>query len=204
MSARIFQPADVPLLICGTDTSQQSFPLVGKPIHVAAYGIVSYTEAFFYLIFEGIALGIQPITSYNTGAGRHDRVIAVRNLGFAATLGVALLGVAFIYSQPDWLVYAFAGDNPALHPVAVNGILHYFWGLPMEGMLLVGATYFQSINRAREASMLSGSKLILISLFIFGLAKTLGVDGVWIALPLCSSVLTIWMVYALRKQRMAE
>ena len=182
----------------------KAFLWVGKPIHVAAYGIVSYTEAFFYLIFEGIALGIQPITSYNTGAGRHDRVIAVRNLAFAATLGFALLGVAFIYSQPDWLVFAFAGDNPALHPVAVNGIQHYFWGLPMEGMLLVGATYFQSINRAREASMLSGGKLILISLFIFGLAKVLGVDGVWIALPMCSTVLTIWMVYALRKQHMKQ
>ncbi len=69
----------------------------------------------------------------------------------------------------------------------------------MEGLLLVGATYFQSINRAKEASLLTGGKLILITLFIFTLAEFAGVNGVWIALPLCSSVLTTWMFFALRR-----
>ncbi len=145
----------------------KAFLLVGDALHVAAYGVVSYTEAFFYLIFEGIALGIQPITSYNTGAGRTERVIKVRNLAFAVTLLIALTGVAMLYSFPEYVVYLFAGDNPTLQPEAVNGMRLYFWGLPMEGLLLVGATYFQSINRAKEASLLTGGKLILITLFIF-------------------------------------
>ncbi len=42
---------------------------VGTSLHVAAYGVISYSEAFFYLIFEGIAMGIQPIASFNAGAG---------------------------------------------------------------------------------------------------------------------------------------
>jgi len=177
----------------------KAFLLVGDALHVAAYGVVSYTEAFFYLIFEGIALGIQPITSYNTGAGRTERVIKVRNLAFAVTLLIALTGVAMLYSFPEYVVYLFAGDNPTLQPEAVNGMRLYFWGLPMEGLLLVGATYFQSINRAKEASLLTGGKLILITLFIFTLAEFAGVNGVWIALPLCSSVLTTWMFFALRR-----
>ena len=32
--------------------------------------VISYSEAFFYLIFEGIAMGIQPIASFNAGAAR--------------------------------------------------------------------------------------------------------------------------------------
>lgn len=177
----------------------KAFLLVGDALHVAAYGIVSYTEAFFYLIFEGIALGIQPITSYNTGAGQTERVIKVRNLAFAVTLLFALFGVAMLYSFPEYVVYLFAGDNPTLQPEAVNGMQLYFWGLPMEGLLLVGATYFQSINRAKEASLLTGGKLILITIFIFTLANVAGVNGVWIALPLCSSLLTAWMLFALRR-----
>lgn len=175
----------------------KAFLWVGSAIHVAAYGIVSYTEAFFYLIFEGIALGIQPITSYNTGAGQTERVIKARNMAFAATLLVALSGVAFLYGFPDYVVYLFAGNNTTLLPEAVNGMQLYFWGLPMEGLLLVGATYFQSVNKAKEASFLTGGKLILITLFIFTLAKFVGVNGVWIALPLCSSVLTAWMIFTL-------
>ncbi|GAB3530612.1 MATE family efflux transporter [Photobacterium alginatilyticum] len=177
----------------------KAFLWVGDALHVAAYGIVSYTEAFFYLIFEGIALGIQPITSYNTGAGQTERVVKVRNLAFTVTLLFALFGVAMLYSFPEYVVYLFAGENPTLQPEAVNGMQLYFWGLPMEGLLLVGATYFQSINRAKEASLLTGGKLILITMFIFTLANVAGVNGVWIALPLCSSLLTAWMIFALRR-----
>ena len=176
----------------------KAFLMVGKPIHVAAYGIVSYTEAFFYLIFEGIALGTQPITSFNTGAGLKDRVIKARNLAFAVTLSVAFIGVAILYSLPDYVVYLFAGDNQLLQPVAINGMHLYFWGLPFEGLLLIGATYFQSINMAKEASILTGGKLILISIFIFTFAHIFGVDGVWVALPFCSLLLTSWMIYKLK------
>ncbi|MEH6534523.1 MAG: MATE family efflux transporter [Photobacterium frigidiphilum] len=178
----------------------KAFLWVGDAIHVAAYGIVSYTEAFFYLIFEGIALGIQPITSYNTGAGLHDRVIQARNIAFGVTLFIAAIGLLVIYGLSDWVVYLFAGDNPELKPEAINGMYRYFWGLPMEGLLLVGATYFQSINKAKEASILTGGKLIFISVFIFVLAKYFGVNGVWVALPICSAILTSWMIYALKKQ----
>ncbi|MCG3865981.1 MULTISPECIES: MATE family efflux transporter [unclassified Photobacterium] len=176
----------------------KAFLMVGKPIHVAAYGIVSYTEAFFYLIFEGIALGTQPITSFNTGAGLKDRVIKARNLAFAVTLAVALIGVTILYSLPDYVVYLFAGDNQLLQPVAINGMHLYLWGLPFEGLLLIGATYFQSINMAKEASILTGGKLILISIFIFTFAHIFGVDGVWVALPFCSLLLTSWMIYKLK------
>ncbi|PQJ62488.1 MATE family efflux transporter [Photobacterium angustum] len=177
----------------------KAFLMVGKPIHVAAYGIVSYTEAFFYLIFEGIALGTQPITSFNTGAGLKDRVIKARNLAFAVTLAVALIGVTILYSLPDYVVYLFAGDNQLLQPVAINGMHLYFWGLPFEGLLLIGATYFQSINMAKEASILTGGKLILISIFIFTFAHIFGVNGVWVALPFCSFLLTSWMIIKIRK-----
>ncbi|MEC6908036.1 MATE family efflux transporter [Photobacterium piscicola] len=177
----------------------KAFLLVGKPIHVAAYSIVSYTEAFFYLIFEGIALGTQPIVSFNTGAGLKDRVIKIRNLAFTITLLIAAIGVIILYSIPDTVVYMFAGNNPLLQPEAVKGMSLYFWGLPFEGILLIGATYFQAVNMPKEASLLTGGKLILISIIIFVLAYTVGVTGVWLALPTCSALLTLWMVFRLHK-----
>lgn len=34
----------------------KAFLTVGSALHVAAYGVVTYAESFFYLVFEGIAL----------------------------------------------------------------------------------------------------------------------------------------------------
>ncbi|WP_262108740.1 MATE family efflux transporter [Aeromonas sp. Marseille-Q5825] len=173
---------------------------VGSSLHVAAYGVISYSEAFFYLIFEGIAMGIQPIASFNAGAGNWQRVLRVRNLALGVTLVVALCGMIPLYLWPEGVVYLFAGDNAALLPVASLGIWLYFWGLPMEGLLLVGATYFQAINRARIASLLTGGKLVLIGGFLWGFSSLWGVAGVWLALPTCSTLLVLVMWRAMGKE----
>ncbi len=173
---------------------------VGTSLHVAAYGVISYTEAFFYLVFEGIAMGIQPIASFNAGAGHWRRVLRIRNLALGVTLGIALCAMFPLYLWPEAVVYLFAGDNATLLPVASLGIWLYFWGLPMEGLLLVGATYFQAINRARIASLLTGGKLVLIGGFLWGFSTLWGVPGVWLALPTCSSLLVLVMWRAMRRE----
>ncbi|MGL6415241.1 MATE family efflux transporter [Aeromonas veronii] len=173
---------------------------VGTSLHVAAYGVISYTEAFFYLVFEGIAMGIQPIASFNAGAGHWRRVLRIRNLALGVTLGIALCAMIPLYLWPEAAVYLFAGDNVTLLPVASLGIWLYFWGLPMEGLLLVGATYFQAINRARIASLLTGGKLVLIGGFLWGFSTLWGVPGVWLALPTCSSLLVLVMWRAMRRE----
>ncbi|MFM5360053.1 MATE family efflux transporter [Aeromonas veronii] len=173
---------------------------VGTSLHVAAYGVISYTEAFFYLVFEGIAMGIQPIASFNAGAGHWRRVLRIRNMALGVTLGIALCAMFPLYLWPEAAVYLFAGDNATLLPVASLGIWLYFWGLPMEGLLLVGATYFQAINRARIASLLTGGKLVLIGGFLWGFSTLWGVSGVWLALPTCSSLLVLVMWRAMRRE----
>ncbi|MFL9692473.1 MATE family efflux transporter [Aeromonas veronii] len=173
---------------------------VGTSLHVAAYGVISYTEAFFYLVFEGIAMGIQPIASFNAGAGHWRRVLRIRNLALGVTLGIALSAMLPLYLWPEAAIYLFAGDNANLLPVASLGIWLYFWGLPMEGLLLVGATYFQAINRARIASLLTGGKLVLIGGFLWGFSTLWGVPGVWLALPTCSSLLVLVMWRAMRRE----
>lgn len=175
-----------------------AFLWVGAPIHVAAYGVVSYTEALFYLIFEGIALGTQPIFSFNAGANRFDRVFQTFKIATLMTLVTAVIGLLFIYLLPKYLVYIFAGDNAELTPVAIEGMRLYFWGLPFEGVILTGAAFFQAIGRPKDAAMLTGSKLILIAVIIYLFAWAFGVTGVWISLACCSALLTLWMVRRLR------
>lgn len=176
-----------------------AFLKVGTSLHVAAYSVVSYTEAFFYLLFEGIAFGVQPILSFNAGAKRFDRVKQTLKMAFSVTLICAALGLVFIYSVPQLFVYIFAGDNSLLTPIATEGMRWYFWGLPMEGMLLIGASFFQAINYSKEASILTGAKLILFSAILYVFAWAFGVTGVWISLATCSTILVVWMAWVMKR-----
>lgn len=176
-----------------------AFLKVGTSLHVAAYSVVSYTEAFFYLLFEGIAFGVQPILSFNAGAKRFDRVKQTLKMAFSVTIICATLGLVFIYSVPQLFVYIFAGDNALLTPIATEGMRWYFWGLPMEGMLLIGASFFQAINYSKEASILTGAKLILFSAILYVFAWAFGVTGVWISLATCSTILVVWMAWVMKR-----
>lgn len=176
-----------------------AFLWVGTSLHVAAYGVVCYAEALFYLLFEGIAFGVQPILSFNAGAGRYDRVLIARKLAFTVTIIFAAIGLIAIYGFPYQMVYLFAGDNQTLTPVAIEGMYLYFWGLPLAGLLLVGASFFQAVDRAKEASILTGSKLMLIALVIFSFASIFGTRGIWISLSVSSAILFVWMWRAINR-----
>jgi Na+-driven multidrug efflux pump len=41
----------------------------GSEIAVSAYGVIGYLFSIFTMLFEGIALGVQPIIGFNYGAG---------------------------------------------------------------------------------------------------------------------------------------
>ena len=176
-----------------------AFLWVGAPIHVAAYGVVCYAEALFYLLFEGIAFGVQPILSFNAGAGRYDRVLQARKMAFGVTLFFAVIGLIAIYGFPNQMVYLFAGDNKELAPVAVEGMYLYFWGLPLAGLLLVGASFFQAVDHAKEASILTGSKLCLIAIVILVFSQIWGTSGIWISLSVSNAVLFLWMCRAMKR-----
>ena len=71
------------------------------------------------------------------------------------TLAVALRHDPALPPGPEG-GHLFAGDNAALLPGGQPRHLALLLGPPpMEGLLLVGATYFQAINRARIASLLT-------------------------------------------------
>ncbi|WP_232579078.1 MATE family efflux transporter [Photobacterium carnosum] len=77
------------------------------------------------MIFEGIALGTQPLISFTTGASLKERVTKFRNLAFIITLLIAVIGVITLYSIPEIIIYIFAEDNLALQPEAIKGMSLY-------------------------------------------------------------------------------
>ncbi len=76
---------------------------------------------------------IQPIASFNAGAGNWQRVLRIRNLALSVTVVIALYGMVPLYLWPEGTVYLFTGNNVDILPVASLGIWLYFFGLPMEG-----------------------------------------------------------------------
>jgi Na+-driven multidrug efflux pump len=80
----------------------------GSELAVSAYGIIGYVFSIFYMLFEGIALGVQPIIGFNYGAGCYERVSKILKLTMLSCILVGALGFVLIYFFPESVVRIFS------------------------------------------------------------------------------------------------
>ncbi len=160
---------------------------------VSAYGVIANLSLICAAIFAGVGQGIQPIVSVNHGAGKSERVYEVISLGLYTALGLGLVFIALGLVFPGFLVSLFTGANTELLGIAVNGIRLYFLSFAAMSLNIVLTSFLQAKEKSRSSlaiSLTRGLFLVLISLSI--LPKLMGLNGVWLTMPV-AEVLTLFL-----------
>ena len=151
---------------------------------VSAYSIIANLSLIFTAIFIGVGQAIQPIVSFNYGAGKMDRVYEAVRLAIYWALGFGILFYLIGMLFPEFLVSVFTKEKADLMVTAVRGIRIYFVSFIIMGVNIVMTTYIQSKEHAKVSTIISltrGFGLIIVFLMI--LPKAFGIDGVWLTLP---------------------
>ncbi|WP_094228635.1 MATE family efflux transporter [Methanolobus psychrotolerans] len=151
---------------------------------VSAYGIIGYSFAIFYMLFEGIAVGVQPIIGFNYGAGRYDRVCRTLKLAMVACVVIGSVGVIIVYLVPEMVAGIFNPDTKDILETTVTGMRIIVASLLVQGIVVVNATYYQSINRVGYALFIHLGKIFVFMLpLLLALPMFFGLRGVWFATP---------------------
>lgn len=156
------------------------------------------------MIVMGIAQGMQPITGYNFGAGRFDRVGRTLKLGIVAATIVTSLGCFLGVVFPELFVGAFT-DDPELAGQSVLALQISVAMFPVVGSQIIICQFFQSVGKAWTAIFLSLSRQLLFLLpGLFVLPVFMGINGVWTSMPVSdflADAVAIWMlVYQFRRR----
>ena len=171
----------------------------GGDLAIGAYGIVNRLLMLFVMIIMGLTQGMQPLIGYNFGARRMDRVHRTLQLGLVA--GTAVTTVGFLASQffPAALARLFT-DHPDLIAMSVSGLRLSTILFVFVGGQIVITGYFQSMGQAFIAIFLSLSRQLVFLLpgLIF-LPQFLGLEGVWVSLPLADAIAVVVTVCILRR-----
>jgi putative MATE family efflux protein len=173
----------------------------GSEIAVSAYGVIGYIFSIFTMLFEGIALGVQPIIGFNYGAGNYKRVLKTLKLTMISCTLIGALGFALVYVFPESLVQIFSQSDSELLDVTLQGMDIFMLSLLVEGTVLLTAVYYQSINRVRAALFIHLGK-IFIFLFplLFILPQFFDLNGVWAAAPATEYLMTTVVMVMLSKE----
>ena len=169
----------------------KGFVAYGGDLAVGAYGIDNRVAFFFIMITMGVTQGMQPIAGYNYGSQQLDRLMKV--LRYSVYAGVAVMTTGFLVAMflPELCVRMFTSDE-TLIAMTVRGIRIDMAAFPVVGYQMVVTNFFQSIGKAKISMFLSLSRqlLFLIPLLIV-LPPQLGVDGVWLSLPVSDVIAAI-------------
>lgn len=184
----------------------------GDALDIASYGIVSRMLMFALFPVIGVTQGFMPITGFNYGAGKYDRVRETINISIKYAGILALSIFALIMLFPEQIVSAFVSssesldartlaDNAEILRRTPSALRWIFLATPIITVQLIGSAYFQAIGKAVPALLLSLTKqgFFLIPLILI-LPTFMGVLGVWVAFPIADVLSTIVTGYFLHRE----
>jgi putative MATE family efflux protein len=172
---------------------------LGGDVAVAAFGVVNRVTMLALMPVIGISQGAQPIIGYNFGAEKPRRVVETVTRATVAASAVCVVSFLAAELFADGIIRLF-GDEPQMIETGRTALRIFIAALPLVGAQIIGANYFQAVNKAHYAVVFSLLRQIIVLIpAAFLLSRFWGLTGVWVAGPasdLASVVITALCVSA--------
>ena len=175
----------------------------GGDLYVGSMSILMSIMQLITIPVQGITQGIQPVISYNYGAGNIDRVKATLKRMILVCLSgtLVLAGVAIFF--PEVYTGLFT-NNKELLELTCKVMPVYFLGISIFGIQCACQTSFISLGQAKVSLFIALlRKIILLIPLAIILPKFMGVMGIYRAEPIADtiSVLTTSVVFVITMKK---
>lgn len=163
---------------------------------VKIYSIMMYCGIVFFTVLLSVSQALQPIASFNYGAGNFARlkIAFLFALSMVAVIGMGIY--ALFYGFDRYLVELFLqkGDSTLAHSGLVDSGLAertieamsvYYIGYVIFGINIVCAIFLQSVQRTVSSFIITICYTILfLAILLPPLSHAYGIDGAWASYPL--------------------
>ena len=169
--------------------------LLGPP-GVSAITIVLYAQFLLTALYIGFSIGVAQVFSFNYGADNRKRLRSLFRscLIFIAGSSVVLLLVALFIA--DGVVTVFSPRGSEVYDLAVHGFRLFAPMILFTGLNIFASALFTALSNGPVSALLSFLRTFgFLTAGLLLLPRLLGVDGVWLAVPvaeLLSFGVSLW------------
>lgn len=159
---------------------------------IAAMSIITYIYYFFIAMFFGISVGVSPIISYNFGAKNKNKIKESLNYSFItiAWSSIFIFLVSFFLGK---YIILFFTNNLNVYTIAYFGLKLFSFGFLIIGVNIFMSNLFTSIGNGKISAIISISRsLVFVSICIIILPYFIGVNGIWLAIPIAEAITIIF------------
>lgn len=176
-----------------------SHSIYGENIPIACAGIITKVNMIFMSFVIGLSQGLQPIASFNYGAGKKGRVKEAYIK--AISIGAVLAVIAFLMFQffPRQIISIFGDGSELYYQFAIRYFHVFLFFTFVNFMQPITSNFFTAIGKPKVGSFLALTRQILFLLpLILLFPLFLGIDGIMCAGPVAdclAAVVCFIMVY---------
>lgn len=171
-------------------------------VGVAAFSVLNYVHSVMLMTFLGMGSAVQPLVSYYHGAKATERTKKTIKVAIYVAVVAGLIVFTIGQVWTNQIVAIFGDFSPEIVAMSVTGIRLFFVAYLFMGINFVMMSYFQSIAQIRMAIWITASReIIFMMIFILVLPLFLGINGVWISVPLAEFVVVITIIIYTRRHK---
>ena len=178
----------------------------GADIPLACTGIVMKVNQVYFSICIGVAQGIQPIASFNRGAGKNDRVKKTYKL--AVSCNTIISTIAFIIFQlfPRQIISIVGSGSPEYFRFSINFFRIFLFMTFLDGIQPITSTFCTVIGEPNKGTFLSLTRqvicfipLMIVLPYIFHNFGYLGIDGMMYVAPISDFLAAVLSLIVIKK-----
>jgi putative MATE family efflux protein len=176
--------------------------IYGSEVDVAIFGIINRIILMAVFPMIGLVQGFLPIMGYNFGAKNIERIriLLIKSFGTAFVIGIFSLIV--MGGFPKAVFSLFSTDLDLVNSGA-SYLRIVVLMMPLVGVQMLGASFFQAIGKAKPALFLTLARQIIFLLpLVYILPNTFDLIGIWMAFPISdvlSTIITLAFLWPYRK-----
>ena len=183
---------------------------LGGDIAIAIFGVIYKITLFFGMPLYGLNQGMQPIVGYNYGADNPERIKKTIKLGFLYGIIYGLIAVVVfqIFAKPIFSLFTTDLQLIEAGHRALRIVIAMMW---LMGITQATTGAHQAMGFPRAAFILSIQRWVLLVIplvLVLPNIYNLGLDGIWIALPLSDFIAAVvsitFLLVTLRKGRILK
>lgn len=161
-----------------------SLSVYGESIPIAVVGIVMKVNMLFMSFVIGLSQGLQPIASFNTGAGKYDRVRKAYYCAISIGAGIAIAAFLIFQLFPRQIISIFGGGSELYYQFAISYFRVFLFFTFVDFMQPITSNFFTAIGEPKVGAFLSLTRQIIFFLPVtLILPLFMGIDGILYAGP---------------------
>lgn len=181
----------------------------GSEIPLACSGIIAKVNMLYFSMVIGISQGLQPIISYNYGAGNYKRVRETYKKAIRAAFIISLVAFAAFQILPRQIISIFGSGSEEYFKFAEQYFRIFLFFTFLNELQPITANFFTAIGKATRGIFLSLTRQIIFLLpLILILPMFMGIDGVMYSAPIADFIAAvlaaIFIVVEFRHMKMSE